>query len=114
MKNPVMLALSVFIISCASSGKNSGDSNCTPVTPWENLSPFIGKCVIIKGDVTDNGYLSVKDYWIPIPELWKYRGDKVSVTGIVQTRKESTGSSNEQQSERGVYYIKVKSIEKLK
>ena len=114
MEKLLILSLSVFIVSCAGGGKKSVNSDCRPVRPFENLSPYIGKCVILRGEVTENDYLSIKDYWIPIPELSEHRGAGVSVTGIVRTRKESAGRGNEQQSGRGVYYIEVKSIERLK
>jgi len=112
MRIAIIITSLLLTVSCAGGGKTggSGDSDCKAVTPWENLSPYINKCVVIKGEVTSGEYYSVKDYWIPIPELEKYKGNNVRVTGIVQTSKEKTG---EQQSERGVYYIKVKSIDKL-
>lgn len=114
MNNKIIIFPLVLLLSCGSvSGtRNDGqEQKCIPVTPTENLTPYIGKCIKIKGKVNETGYASVADYWISVPELEKYRGQKVNLKGTLLTRKEGSSGGSDQGSERGVYFIKVISIE---
>lgn len=111
-KIPVFLL--AFLVSCAGGGdvRNGGsDQECISVTPTENLAPYIGMCIQLKGKVTETGYASISDYWIPVPELEKFRGQKVNLKGTLVTRKEGSSGGSDQGSEREVYFIKVISIE---
>jgi hypothetical protein len=116
MNHKVTIFLFAFILSCAGGDikNNTTESKCVSVSPMDNLAPHIGKCIIMKGAVTDTGYSSIVDYWIPVPELEKFRGQKVSLKGTLETRKESSSGSGDQGSTRGVYFIKVISIEPLR
>ncbi|HPJ35849.1 MAG TPA: hypothetical protein PK358_13510 [Spirochaetota bacterium] len=102
----IIVFLLTFLLSCAGAGIKNGGSGgpCATVSPMDNLAPHIGKCIIMKGTVTETGYPSISDYWIPVPELERYRGQDVTLKGTLVTRKESAGESS---SGRGVYFIKV-------
>jgi len=115
MNHKIIIFIFVFLLSCAGGEikNNSADIKCVPVSPMDNLAPYIGKCIIMKGVVTDTGYPSITDYWIPVPELEKYRGGKVNLKGTLETRKESSSGSGDQGSTRGVYFIRVISVEPL-
>ncbi len=116
MNHKLIIFMFVFLLSCAGGEiKNKGtDNKCISVSPMDNLAPHIGKCILMKGVVTDTDYPSITDYWIPVPELEKFRGQKVSLKGTLETRKEGSSGSGDQGSSRGVYFIKVISIEPVR
>lgn len=116
MNFKITVFLLAFILSCAGGDvkNNMSDNKCVSVSPMDNLAPHIGKCIRMKGIVTDTGYPSIIDYWIPVPELEKFRGQKVNLTGTLVTRKEGSSGGSDQGSERGVYFINVISIEPLR
>jgi len=116
MNHKMTIFLFVFLLSCAGGDikNNTTESNCVSVSPMDNLAPHIGKCIMMKGIVADTGYPAIADYWIPVPELEKFRGQKVTLKGTLETRKESSTGAGDQGSSRGVYYIKVISIEPLR
>ena len=116
MNHKMIIFFFAFLLSCAGGEikNNSADSKCIAVSPMDNLAPHIGKCILMKGTVTGTGYTAIVDYWIPVPELEKYRGQKVNLKGTLETRKESSSGGGDQGSTRGVYFIKVISVEPLR